>query len=77
MRRKISLYFMNVIVLILYSVGSSFLLSIYRYYYNVIVRDIELHAETNTRCFFKYNSFNYNYFIFLGLYPITIKLMIS
>lgn len=59
MRRKISLYFMTVIVLMLILFVVVFSISIYRYYYNGIVRDIELHAETGTRFFSKYNSLNY------------------
>lgn len=56
MRWKISLYVMTVLVLMLILFVVVCSISIYRYYYNGIVRDIELHIETVTRFFSKYSS---------------------
>ncbi|MDM5154520.1 HAMP domain-containing sensor histidine kinase [Bacillus sp. DX1.1] len=56
MNRKISLYFMTVIILMLALFEVVFSFVIYRYYYNGIVNHIESHAKTSTRFFSEYNS---------------------
>ncbi|SDY96706.1 HAMP domain-containing sensor histidine kinase [Bacillus sp. 166amftsu] len=65
MRRKISLYFMTVIILMLVLFEVVFSISIYRYYYNGILYHIESHAKTSARFFSDYNSV---YFIRLREY---------
>ncbi|KFM99489.1 sensor histidine kinase [Bacillus clarus] len=65
MRRKVTLYFMTVITLMLVLFEVVFSVSIYRYYYNGIVQYIESHAKTSTRFFSEYNSL---YFIRLKEY---------
>ncbi|KEK24164.1 sensor histidine kinase [Bacillus gaemokensis] len=65
MKRKISLYFMTVIILMLVLFEVVFSISIYRYYYNGIINHIESHAKTSTRFFSEYNSV---YFIRLREY---------
>ena len=64
MKRKVTLYFMTVITLMLVLFEVVFSVSIYRYYYNGIVQYIESHAKTSTR-FSEYNSL---YFIRLQEY---------
>ncbi|UNP78088.1 HAMP domain-containing histidine kinase [Bacillus nitratireducens] len=65
MRRKVTLYFMTVIILMLVLFEVVFSVSIYRYYYNGIVQYVESHAKTSTRFFSEYNSL---YFIRLQEY---------
>ncbi|MED0962285.1 HAMP domain-containing sensor histidine kinase [Bacillus paramycoides] len=65
MRRKVTLYFMTVITLMLVLFEIAFSVSIYQYYYNGIVQYIESHAKTSTRFFSEYNSL---YFIRLNEY---------
>ncbi|MGA5658231.1 sensor histidine kinase [Bacillus bombysepticus] len=65
MKRKVTLYFMTVITLMLVLFEVVFSVSIYRYYYNGIVQYIESHAKTSTRFFSEYNSL---YFIRLQEY---------
>ncbi|MFJ8356633.1 ATP-binding protein [Bacillus paramycoides] len=65
MKKKISLYFMTVIVLMLVLFEIVFSASIYRYYYSGIIQYIESHAKTSTRFFSEYNSV---YFIRLREY---------
>ncbi|MGG5736060.1 MULTISPECIES: sensor histidine kinase [Bacillus cereus group] len=65
MRRKVTLYFMTVITLMLVLFEVAFSVSIYRYYYNSIVQYVESHAKTSTRFFSEYNSL---YFIRLQEY---------
>ncbi|PGM92222.1 sensor histidine kinase [Bacillus cereus] len=65
MRRKVTLYFMTVITLMLVLFEVAFSVSIYRYYYNGIVQYVESHAKTSTRFFSEYNSL---YFIRLQEY---------
>ncbi|MGH1296793.1 ATP-binding protein [Bacillus pretiosus] len=65
MKRKVTLYFMTVIILMLVLFEVVFSASIYRYYYNGIVQYIESHAKTSTRFFSEYNSL---YFIRLQEY---------
>ncbi|MEH7535437.1 HAMP domain-containing sensor histidine kinase [Bacillus toyonensis] len=65
MKRKVTLYFMTVITLMLVLFEVVFSVSIYRYYYNGIVQYIESHAKASTRFFSEYNSL---YFIRLQEY---------
>ncbi|MEH7543860.1 sensor histidine kinase, partial [Bacillus thuringiensis] len=65
MKRKVTLYFMTVITLMLVLFEVVFSVSIYRYYYNGIVQYIESHAKTRTRFFSEYNSL---YFVRLQEY---------
>ena len=65
MRRKISLHFMTVIILMLVLFEVVFSIFIYRYYYNGILYQIESHAKASTRFFSDYNSV---YFIRLREY---------
>ncbi|WP_002148659.1 sensor histidine kinase [Bacillus cereus] len=65
MKRKVTLYFMTVITLMLVLFEVAFSVSIYRYYYNGIVQYVESHAKTSTRFFSEYNSL---YFIRLQEY---------
>ena len=65
MKRKVTLYFMTVIILMLVLFEVVFSVSVYRYYYNGIVQYVESHARTSTRFFSEYNSL---YFIRLQEY---------
>ena len=60
MKRKVTLYFMTVITLMLVLFEVVFSVSIYRYYYNGIVQYIESHAKTSTRFF--QNTIHYTLF---------------
>lgn len=61
MKRKVTLYFMTVITLMLVLFEVVFSVSIYRYYYNGIVQYIESHAKTSTD--FSQNTIHYILFV--------------
>ncbi|EJR80225.1 hypothetical protein IKA_05657 [Bacillus cereus VD169] len=56
MKRKISLYFMTVIILMLVLFEGVFSVAIYRYYYNGLLHYVESHAKASTKFFSDYNS---------------------
>lgn len=55
MKRKISLYFMTVIILMLVLFEGVFSIAIHQYYYNSILHYIESHAKASTKLFSEYN----------------------
>ncbi|MBU5220712.1 HAMP domain-containing sensor histidine kinase [Bacillus albus] len=56
MKKKISLYFMTVIILMLVLFEGVFSVAIYRYYYNGLLHYVESHAKASTKFFSDYNS---------------------
>ncbi|MFV1008947.1 ATP-binding protein [Bacillus cereus] len=56
MKKKISLYFMTVIVLMLVLFEGVFSIAIHHYYYNGILHYVESHARASTKFFSDYNS---------------------
>ena len=61
MKRKVTLYFMTVIILMLVLFEVVFSVSVYRSYYNGIVQYVESHAKTSTRFFL--NTIHYTLFV--------------